>query len=153
MTARIEVRVVRNRIPALLAADWTVPHNRIAAYFIREWNEMFATTGASRGHKWQELTASTLIQKAKAGRSTEIMQRTGFLRASGRPLVVSTIGLDFGTDVSYAKYHDSDKTRKLKASGGPRLPQRKLAKATRGDAQVSAKVIRDWILETLGGAT
>jgi phage gpG-like protein len=71
------------------------------------------------GGKWKSLSPVTIFRRRGGGqsKSAKILQDTGRLRNS----IVndsSSKGAEVGTNVEYAKYHDSDKPRK-------KLPQRK----------------------------
>lgn len=131
----VQVKVTKNELPKLERMQWTRFYGRMAAYYQREMGAMFATQGASRGHAWTPLAESTKRQKAKAGKTPDILVRNGLLRASFRALELNRDHLRFGTDVKSAVYHDSDQPRKQKSGGGPRLPMRPLIRVIPRDIE------------------
>lgn len=144
----IEITVTANpeRLGALRDASLMTPLAHVGAYFTREWQTMFDTAGASRESQWPELAPSTLIRKAKTGKSTEILQGRGRLRASGRVLHLGRYDMAFGTTVRYAKYHDSDAAR-------TRLPQRKLLRILPRDVQLIEQEIAAHLQRVANGGS
>lgn len=132
---RITWTVHPERIPDLADVSWRPVYGRFASYLIKELDRMWATAGVSRDHPWPPLAQSTLAEKARKGFLSDILVRSGQLRASFRALRLSDDGMVFGTDVPYAKYHDSDLPRKLGPDGEAILPQRKLLKKLERDEQ------------------
>lgn len=134
MVVTVEYRVLSNRFPQLARLPWRRLYARMAAYYQTEMGQMFLTQGRSRGHPWAKLAPSTVRARARRGRTAiDILQDTRRLAASFRPLVLSDDRLVFGTDSPIATFHDSDRARKQKPTGGPVLPQRKLVRVTGND--------------------
>jgi len=73
------------------------------------------------GPGWAALKESTIRQKAAAGYPLDILIRTGDLRDSlveeGRAAKTSAMQMEWGSDVSYAGYHQD---------GTPKMAQRKV---------------------------
>lgn len=98
------------------------------------------------GDKWAPLSEETLarrrqrITKKKKGRKGQEEPKDEILRDTGILLNSLSPGVDppfqvlrtepgvviVGTNVTCAKYHHSDKPRKMKKDGTPKLPQRRL---------------------------
>lgn len=89
--------------------------------FRKEISMQFNTEGAHGGHPWQQLASSTVLDRISKGFPGEhpILQRTGRLRdslteenhidACGG---ITARGFVIGTQVPYAKYHQSSRPRK-----------------------------------------
>jgi phage gpG-like protein len=144
MVVEIEVKVGNNALPLLAHLDLKRAHGEMASYMIREMGIMFETQGQSRGHPWVPLSKRYAARKRAAGKTHEILVRSGRLRTSFRPLRVTNRGFRFGTDARskktgapYPVFHDSDEPRTSA------LPQRKLLRVLPRDLDEFANILRD----------
>jgi len=108
----------------------------------------FQTEGRSGGAGWKPLAASTIARRRKGGRAglrDRILQDTGKLKQSFIPGQPENVfrrfggrGIDVGTTLSYAPYHEF---------GGGRIPQRKMLPTREKAQQIAAKSIEAIIRE------
>ena len=113
---------------------------------IRDGEErQFDTQGGYGSGGWPALAESTKAFKARNNLDPRILHATGELRRSltsdsaGGFAVTRSDGLDFGTTVPYAKFHQA---------GGPNLPQRRPAQFPEQDRRQWVKTIQDHVLGT-----
>jgi phage gpG-like protein len=78
-----------------------------------------AVTRHARKQGWDVRSVTELMES----REHEILVDTGRLQNSFSTIVIPG-GFAVGTNVEYAKYHQSELPRKMKADGTPRLPRR-----------------------------
>ena len=101
----------------------------------RDLAEVFRTQGAVMGERWVGLTNSTKKARIKAGfKPAPILVRTGVLRRSllggaGNVNIMLPTTWKYGTDISYAIYHQSTAPRKKI----PRRPFLYMSPKTRGN--------------------
>lgn len=108
----------------------------------------FQTEGLAGGSGWRPLAASTIARRRKGGRAglrDRILQDTGRLKQSfipGRPENVfrqfGGKGVDVGTTLRYAPYHEF---------GTSRIPQRKMLPTREKAQQIAATAIEAIIRE------
>jgi hypothetical protein len=106
--------------------------------------KQFNSQGAYGSAGWTPLAPSTLESKARSGIDQRILHGiTGDLESSltgggGNIAIARHDGLDFGTTVPYAKYHQD----------GRGVPMRKVAQFPEGARRYWVRVIQDHVLGT-----
>jgi phage gpG-like protein len=109
------------------AEDMRPAFREIAPLLQMAWNEQFATEGAYGGERWAPLAESTLRSKPSG---LPILVLTGKLKGSAHVKALLPQMLEWGSDVSYGRYHMTG-TRNMPARPPIRLPERTKAQVVR----------------------
>lgn len=153
------VDAANRRLGAMSLAVQDLRHawGDVAKEFYQAQASVFGAEGAWHHERWTPLKPKYLAWKVRHGYSSRILVMTGKMRSSltvgGSPGAVfqqSAQQMTIGTNVKYAKYHQSKDPRKRSKSGNVILPRREFIYKYPGQEESYAAIIRKSILAKFG---